>query len=94
MKELYKIGFKRCLVPPETPELPVPCVFSDSSQEAFGTRAYIRQKTKQGTFEVKLVTAKSREAKTYTSYRVDKVISREDMPQQKRTQWTRRTSHA
>ena len=33
-------------------------------------------------------------AKTDTSYRVDKAISREDTVQEKRTQWTRRTSHA
>ena len=62
MKELDRIGFKRCLVPPETPELPVLCVFSDASQEAFGACAYIRQKTKQGTYEVNFVAAKSRVA--------------------------------
>ena len=62
MKELDKIGFKRCLVPPETPEAPVLCVFSDASQEAFGTCAYVRQKTKQGTYEVNFVAVKSRVA--------------------------------
>ena len=62
MKELDKIGFKRCLVPPETPEAPVLCVFSDASQEAFGGCAYIRQKTKQSTYEVNFVAAKSRVA--------------------------------
>ena len=62
MKELDRIGFKRCLVPPETPELPVLCVFSDASQEAFGACAYIRQKTRQGTYEVNFVAAKSRVA--------------------------------
>ena len=62
MQELDKIGFKRCLVPSETPELPVLCVFSDASQEAFGACAFIRQKTKQNTSEVKLVAAKSRVA--------------------------------
>ena len=62
MKELDKIGFKRCLVPPETPEAPVLCVFSDASQEAFGACAYVRQKTKQSTYEVNFVAAKSRVA--------------------------------
>ena len=62
MQELDKIGFRRCLVPSETPELPVLCVFSDASREAFGACAYIRQKTKQNTYEVKLVAAKSRVA--------------------------------
>ena len=62
MKKLDKIGFKRCLVPPETPEAPVLCVFSDASQEAFGACAYVRQKTKQSTYEVNFVAAKSRVA--------------------------------
>ena len=52
----------RWLVPPETPEAPVLCVFSDASQDAFGACAYIRQKTKQNTFEVNYVAAKSRVA--------------------------------
>ncbi|XP_068720636.1 uncharacterized protein [Montipora capricornis] len=62
MKELDQIGFKRSLVPPETSESPVLCVFSDASQEAFRACAYIRQKTKQGTYEVNFVAAKSRVA--------------------------------
>lgn len=62
MKELDQIGFKRCLVSPETPESPTLCVFSDASQEAFGACAYIRQKTKQGTYEVNFIAAKSRVA--------------------------------
>lgn len=62
MQELDKIGFKRCLVSPETPELPLLCVFSDASQQAFGACAYIRQKTKQDTYEVTFVAAKSRVA--------------------------------
>ncbi|XP_068756931.1 uncharacterized protein [Montipora capricornis] len=62
MKELDQMGFKRSLVPPEIPESPVLCVFSDASQEAFGTCAYTRQKTKQGTYEVNFVATKSRVA--------------------------------
>lgn len=52
----------RWLVPPETPEAPGLCVFSDASQDAFGACAYIRQKTKQNTYEVDFVAAKSRVA--------------------------------
>lgn len=37
-------------------------VFSDASQEAFGACAYVRQKTKQSTYEVNFVAAKSRVA--------------------------------
>ena len=62
MKELDGIGFKRCLVPPEADELPSLCVFADASQEAFGACAYIRQKTKESTYEVTFVAAKSRVA--------------------------------
>ena len=58
MKELDGIGFKRCLVPPETDELLSLCVFAYASQEAFGACAYIRQKTKENTYEVTFVTAK------------------------------------
>ncbi|PFX21323.1 hypothetical protein AWC38_SpisGene14199 [Stylophora pistillata] len=57
MKELDQIGFKRCLVSPKTPEFPALCVFSDASQEAFEACAYIRQKTKQGTYEVNFIAA-------------------------------------
>lgn len=59
MQELDKIGFKRCLVPSETPELPVLRVFSDASQEAFGACAYMRQRRNQNTCEVNFVAAKS-----------------------------------
>lgn len=62
MQELDKIGFKRCLVPSETPELPVLHVFSDASQEAFGACAYMRQRRNQDTCEVNFVAAKSRVA--------------------------------
>ena len=62
MKELDQIGFKRSLIPPETQESPVLCVFSDASQEAFGACAYICQKTNQGTYEVNFIAAKSRRA--------------------------------
>lgn len=60
MKELKGIG--DAWLPPETPEAPVLCVFSDASQDAFGACAYIRQKTKQNTYEVNFVAAKSRVA--------------------------------
>ena len=62
MQELDKIGFKRCLVPSESSELPVLCVFSDASQEAFGACAYIRQRRNEDTYSVNFVAAKSRVA--------------------------------
>ena len=62
MKELKGIGFKRCLVSPETPEAPVLCAFSDTSEDAFGACAYIHQKMKQNTYEVNFFAAKSRVA--------------------------------
>ena len=62
MKELDAIGFKTCLGPLETDKLPSLCVFADVSQEAFGACAYIRQKTKENTYEVTFVAAKSRVA--------------------------------
>ena len=43
-------------------EEPTLCIFSDASQNAFGACAYIRQKTKDGKFDVRFITAKSRVA--------------------------------
>ena len=62
MQELDKIRFKRCLVPSESSELPVLCVFSDAPQEAFGACAYIRQRRNEDTYSVNFVAAKSRVA--------------------------------
>ena len=62
MQELDKIGFKRCLVPSESSELPVLCVFSDASQEAFVACAYIHQRRNEDTYSVNFVAAKSRVA--------------------------------
>lgn len=62
MQELDKIGFKRCLVPSKSSELPVLCVFSDAPQEAFGACAYKRQRRNEDTYSVNFVAAKSRVA--------------------------------
>ena len=45
MKELSKITFQRSLRCANATEPPMLCVFSDASQDAFGTCAYIRQRT-------------------------------------------------
>ena len=43
-------------------EAPKMCVFSDASEEAFGACAYIRIRKDDGTYEAKLIAAKSRVA--------------------------------
>ena len=44
MKELSKITFQKSLCCTDASEPLMLCVFSDASQDAFGTRAYIRQR--------------------------------------------------
>ena len=60
MKELSKITFQRSLCCANATEPPMLCVFSDASQDAFGTCAYIRQRTNDDRYQVRLVAAKSR----------------------------------
>ena len=62
MKEFSKITFQRSLCCANATEPPMPCVFSDASQDAFGTCAYIRQRTNDDKYQVRLFTAKSRVA--------------------------------
>lgn len=62
MKELNKITFQRSLCCANATEPPMLCVFSDASQDAFGTCAYIRQKTNGNKYQVRLIAAKSRVA--------------------------------
>ena len=62
MKELNSISFKRALLTADATEEPTLCIFSDASQNAFGACAYIRQETKEGKFDVRFITAKSRVA--------------------------------
>ena len=62
MKNINNICFKRSLMTADATERPSLCIFSDASQAAFGACAYIRQKTRDGKFDVKCITAKSRVA--------------------------------
>ena len=62
MKELSKITFQRSLCCADASEPPMLCVFSDASQDAFGTSAYIRQRTSGDKYQVRLIAAKSRVA--------------------------------
>ena len=62
MKNINNICFKRSLMTADVAERPSLCIFSYASQEAFGACAYIRQKTKDGRFDVRFITAKSRVA--------------------------------
>ncbi|XP_068679809.1 uncharacterized protein [Montipora foliosa] len=62
MKELNKITFQRSLCSANATEPPMLCVFSDASQDAFGTCAYVRQRTNGDRYQVRLIAAKSRVA--------------------------------
>lgn len=62
MNELKNITFQRSLCIADATEPPTLCVFSDASQDAFGACAYIRQRSNNDMYEVKLIAAKSRVA--------------------------------
>ena len=63
MTELNSIKFQRHLLfTGEVLEIPTLCVFSDASEEAFGACAYIRIRKDDGTYQAKLIAAKSRVA--------------------------------
>ena len=62
MKKISKITFQRSLCCADASEPPMLCVFSDASQDAFGTSAYIRQRTSGDKYQVRLIAAKSRVA--------------------------------
>ena len=62
MDGLNCVKFDRCLTPPDVVGHPMLCIFSDASEEAFGTCAYLRWSLRGGTYGVRFVTAKSRVA--------------------------------
>ncbi|XP_068723688.1 uncharacterized protein [Montipora capricornis] len=63
MKELNEVSFPRSLSPPEPADSqPTLCVFADTSQDAFGTCAYIRWTVEKDKFDIRLIAAKSRVA--------------------------------
>ena len=60
--KLNEISFQRCLTPDNHLGLPILCVFSDASKDAFGACAYARWQLKEGKYESRFVAAKSRVA--------------------------------
>ena len=62
MLSLNSISFNRCLTPPDAVGLPVLCVFSDASEDAFGACAYARWQLSNGKYDVRFIAAKSRVA--------------------------------
>ena len=62
MLSLNGISFIRCLTPPNAVGLPVLCVFSDASEDAFGACAYARWQLSNGKYDVRFIAAKSRVA--------------------------------
>ena len=60
MKQLNGVNFERCLTPRNAVGRPTLCLFSDASQEAFGTCAYVRWVLHDGSYGVRFVAAKSR----------------------------------
>ena len=62
MNNLNHVALDRCLTPPTAEQKPTLCVFSDASENAYGTCAYLRWRLTNGQFQTKFVTAKSRVA--------------------------------
>ncbi|XP_068675312.1 uncharacterized protein [Montipora foliosa] len=62
MKSLNGTSFERCLTPPYAVGRPVLCVFSDASEDAFGSCAYARWQLSNGEYDVRFIAAKSRVA--------------------------------
>ena len=62
MLSLNGITFERYLTPPGAVGLPVLCIFSDASNEAFGSCAYARWQKSNGEYDVRFIAAKSRVA--------------------------------
>ena len=62
MLSLNGISFNRSLMPPDAVSLPVLCVFSDASEDAFGACAYARWQLSNGKYDMRFIAAKSRVA--------------------------------
>ncbi|XP_068678843.1 uncharacterized protein [Montipora foliosa] len=62
MKSLNGTSFERCLTPPYAVGRPVLSVFSDASEDAFGSCAYARWQLSNGEYDVRFIAAKSRVA--------------------------------
>ena len=66
LPHLSKLAFKRCVKPNFATEPPTLVVFSDGSNDAYGTAAYIRWKIADGRYEANLIAAKNRIAPAKT----------------------------
>lgn len=62
MGDLNHVTFERFLTPVDAIGLPTLCFFSDASNEAFGTCAYIRWQTESNEYHTRSIAAKSRVA--------------------------------
>lgn len=62
MEDLNHVTFERSLTPVDAIEVPTLCIFSDASNEAFGTCAYIRWRTGSNKYDTRFIAAKSRVA--------------------------------
>ena len=62
MLSLNGIMFERCLTPPYAVGPPVLCIFSDASNEAFGSCTYAQWQKSNGEYHVRFIAVKSREA--------------------------------
>lgn len=62
MGDLNHVTFERSLTPVDAIGLPTLCFFSDASNEAFGTCAYIRWQTESNEYHTRFIAAKSRVA--------------------------------
>ncbi|XP_068675562.1 uncharacterized protein [Montipora foliosa] len=89
MKELSKITFQRSLCSANATEPPMLCVFSDASQDAFGTCAYVRQRTNGDKYQLftdssialAWLQSPSRSFKPFVSSRVREIQSNTDPSQ-------------
>ena len=54
--------FERSLTPEDATALPILCIFSDASNEAFGACAYVRWRTESNEYVTRLIATKSRVA--------------------------------
>ena len=60
LDKVENITFKRCLKPEGGSKSPELVLYSDSSEEAYGTCAYVRWQMQDGVYEVNLIMAKNR----------------------------------
>ncbi|XP_033098549.1 uncharacterized protein LOC117102405 [Anneissia japonica] len=61
-KGIDQVAFPRCLTPSKASNEVVLVIFSDASEKVFGACAYARWRLESGSFESRLITAKSRVA--------------------------------